>query len=168
MDYFQIPLIRNIAIGAGISAAVAILGVIYVIMRKRRKSTVKVTRKRIPLTRRALIGTLAAGAGALAVGGAMRADEGIPESQLPQWVSWDDGSAYPVHDIDAEGRWIVKFDDGFFAVDPAGFVCDSGVWYAVTGWDPVDGFWFAGDDDYEYALVSDVILETIDPGPDLI
>jgi len=37
MDYFQIPLVRNIAIAAGISAAVAILGVIYIIMRKRRK-----------------------------------------------------------------------------------------------------------------------------------
>jgi len=137
-------------------------------MQKKRKARVKAIRKRRPLTRRELIGTLAVGAGALAAGGAARANDDFPESQLPQWVSWDDGFAYPIHDIDSDGCWVVKFDDGFFCVDPAGFVCDSGVWYAVTGWDSVDGFWFAGDDDYEYNLVSDVVLEDVQGGPDLI
>jgi len=80
-------------------------------------------------------------------------------------VSWDDGIAYPVHDIAEDGSWIVKFDDGFFAVDPAGFVYDSGVWYAVTD-HTSEGFWFAGDDGYEYLLVSDVELIDIIEGPD--
>jgi hypothetical protein len=129
-----------------------------------------------------MIGTLAVGAGALAVGGVAQGQEPPapnPESQFPQWVSWDDGWAYPVHDIAEDGSWILKFDDGFFAVDPAGFVYDSGVWYAITGWTP-EGFWFAGDDPdpdpeneapdgYEYLLVSDVELiciEGCEPGPD--
>ena len=126
----------------------------------KRKSEIKAIRKRRPLSRREMIGTLAAGAGALAVSGVAQG-QGTAESQLPQWVSWDDGIAYPVHDIAEDGSWIVKFDDGFFAVDPAGFVYDSGVWYAVTD-RTSEGFWFAGDDGFEYLLVSDVELEFID------
>jgi len=133
---------------------------------RKRKSKVKVVRKRRPLTRRDLIGSLAAGAGALVVAGVAQGDPGgIPESQFPQWVSWDDGWAYPVHDIAEDGSWIVKFDDGFFAVDPAGFVCDSGVWYPITDLTS-EGFWFAGDDDHEYLLVSDVELIDLYPGGD--
>ena len=129
---------------------------------KKRESKVKAVRKRRPLSRRELVGTLAVGAGALAVAGAANAQGLDPsESQLPQWVSWDDGFAYPVHDIAEDGSWIVKFDDGFFAVDPGGFVYDSGVWYAVTD-RTSDGFWFAGDDGFEYLLVSDVELIVID------
>ena len=127
---------------------------------KKRKSEVKAIRKRHPLSRRELIGTLAAGAGALAVAGVAQGQEAA-ESQLPQWVSWDDGIAYPVHDIAEDGSWIVKFDDGFFAVDPAGFVYDSGVWYAVTD-RTSEGFWFADDDGSEWLLVSDIELEFID------
>ena len=131
----------------------------------KRKSEIKAIRKRRPLSRREMISTLAAvGAGALAVSGVAQA-QGTAESQLPQWVSWDDGIAYPVHDIAEDGSWIVKFDDGFFVVDPAGFVYDSGVWYAVTEQDS-EGFWFAGDDGYEYLLVSDVELIDIKDGPD--
>jgi len=135
---------------------------------KRRKSQVKAIRKRRPLSRREMIGTLAVGAGALAVAGVAQGQEGPapdPESQFPQWVSWDDGWAYPVHDIAEDGSWILKFDDGFFAVDPAGFVYDSGVWYAITD-QTSEGFWFAGDDGYEYLLVSDVELIDIIEGPD--
>ena len=129
---------------------------------KRRKSEVKAIRKRRPLSRREMIGTLAAGAGALAVAGTAQGQGLDPsESQLPQWVSWDDGIAYPVHDIAEDGSWIVKFDDGFFAVDPAGFVYDSGVWYAVTD-RTSEGFWFADDDGSEWLLVSDIELEFID------
>ena len=133
---------------------------------KRRKSEIKAIRKRRPLSRREMMTAFAAGAGALAVAGAAQGQEegqgpNPSESQLPQWVSWDDGIAYPVHDIAEDGSWIVKFDDGFFAVDPAGFVYDSGVWYAVTD-QTSDGFWFSGDDGYEYLLVSDVKLEYID------
>ena len=127
---------------------------------KKRKSKVKVVRKRRPLTRREMLGTLAAGAGALAVVGTAQAQavpQPFPESQLPQWVSWEDGFAYPVHDIAEDGSWIVKFDDGFFAVEPAGFVYDSGVWYPITD-QTSEGFWFAGDDGFEYLLVSDVEL----------
>lgn len=128
---------------------------------KRRKSEVKAIRKRRPLSRREMIGTLAAaGAGALAVSGVAQG-QGTSESQLPHWVSWDDGIAYPVHDIAEDGSWIVKFDDGFFAVDPAGFVYDSGVWYAVTD-RTSEGFWFADDDGSEWLLVSDIELEFID------
>ena len=136
----------------------------------KRKSEIKAIRKRRPLSRREMIGTLAVGAGVLAVSGVAQA-QGTAESQLPQWVSWNDGIAYPVHDIAEDGSWIVKFDDGFFAVDPAGFVYDSGVWYAVTDYavpeqgfeeDLEKGFWFAGDDGFEYLLVSDVELEFID------
>ena len=100
---------------------------------KRRKSEVKAIRKRRPLSRREMLSTVAAGVGALAVAGVAQgqgaAESQLPqaESQLPHWVSWDDGIAYPVHDIAEDGSWIVKFDDGFFAVDPAGFVYDSGV-----------------------------------------
>lgn len=128
---------------------------------KRRKSQVKAIRKRRPLSRREMIGTLAVGAGALAVAGVARGQEEFAESQFPQWVSWEDGFAYPVHDIAEDGSWIVKFDDGFFAVDPAGFVYDNGVWYAVTD-QTQDGFWFAGDDGFEYLLVSDVELIDLD------
>jgi hypothetical protein len=126
----------------------------------KRKSEIKAIRKRRPLSRREMIGSLAVGAGVLAVSGVAQA-QGTAESQLPQWVSWNDGIAYPVHDIAEDGSWIVKFDDGFFAVDPAGFVYDSGVWYAVTD-QTSEGFWFSGDDGYEYLLVSDVELEYID------
>jgi hypothetical protein len=129
---------------------------------KKRKSKVKVIRNRRRLSRREMLGTLAVGAGAIAVAGAVRAEgEPFPESQFPQWVSWDDGFAYPVHDIAEDGSWIVKFDDGFFAVDPAGFVYDSGVWYPITDL-TLDGFWFAGDDGFEYLLVSDVELIPLD------
>ena len=129
---------------------------------KSRKSQVKAIRKRRPLTRREMMTAFAAGAGALAVAGAAQGQGLDPsESQLPQWVSWDDGIAYPVHDIAEDGSWIVKFDDGFFAVDPAGFVYDSGVWYAVTDQD-FEGFWYAGDDGNEYLLVSDIKLEFTD------
>jgi hypothetical protein len=131
---------------------------------KRRKSQVKAIRKRRPLSRREMIGTLVVGAGALAVGGIARGQE-APESQFPQWVSWDDSWAYPVHDIAEDGSWIVKFDDGFFAVDPAGFVYDGGVWYAITD-RTSEGFWFAGDDGFEYLLVSDVELIDLNEGPD--
>jgi len=130
---------------------------------KKRKSQVKAIRKRRPLSRREMIGTLAVGAGALAMSGVARG-QGAPdaaESQFPQWVSWDDGFAYPVHDIAEDGSWIVKFDDGFFAVDPAGFVYDSGVWYAITD-QTSEGFWFAGDDGFEHLLVSDVELIDLD------
>jgi hypothetical protein len=130
----------------------------------KRKSEVKAIRKRRPLSRREMIGTLAVGVGALAVSGVAQG-QGTAESQLPQWVSWDDGIAYPVHDIAEDGSWIVKFDDGFFAVDPAGFVYDSGVWYAVTGLTS-EGFWYAGDDGNEWLLVSDVELIDIKDGPD--
>jgi hypothetical protein len=148
---------------------------------KRRKSQVKAIRKRRPLSRREMIGTLAVGAGALAVGGVAQGQEAPatdPESQFPQWVSWDDGWAYPVHDIADNGDFICKFDDGFFAVDPAGFVYDGGdgddggVWYAITD-QTSEGFWFAGDDfddefpdGHEYLLVSGVVLELIEQGPD--
>ena len=142
---------------------------------KRRKSQVKAIRKRRPLSRREMIGTLAVGAGALAVGGVAQGQvvpAPDPESQFPQWVSWDDGWAYPVHDIAEDGDWILRFDDGFFAVDPAGFVYDSGVWYAITD-QTSEGFWFAGDDGdaefpdgHEYLLVSDVELINIEQGPD--
>ncbi|MGW8370524.1 MAG: hypothetical protein ACWGPN_17825, partial [Gammaproteobacteria bacterium] len=112
----------------------------------RRKSQTKAIRTRRPLSRREMLGTLAAGAGALAVAGGARGQGLVEgESQFPQWVSWDDGFAYPVHDIAIDGSWIVKFDDGFFAVDPAGFCYDSGVWYAITD-RTSEGFWFAGDD----------------------
>jgi hypothetical protein len=133
----------------------------------KRKSEIKAIRKRRPLSRREMLSTVAAGVGALAVAGVAQgqgaAESQLPqaESQLPQWVSWDDGIAYPVHDIAEDGSWIVKFDDGFFAVDPAGFVYDSGVWYAVTD-QTFEGFWFSGDDGNEYLLVSDVKLEYID------
>jgi hypothetical protein len=127
---------------------------------KRRKSQVKAIRKRRPLSRREMIGTLALGAGALAVGGVAKGEE-FPESQFPHWVSWDDGWAYPVHDIAEDGSWIVKFDDGFFAVDPGGFVYDSGVWYAITDLTS-EGFWFADDLGDEWLLVSDVELIDLD------
>ena len=128
---------------------------------KKRESQVRAIRKRRPLSRREMIATLAAGAGTMAVA-AVAHGQGTPESQFPQWVSWDDGWAYPVHDIAEDGSWIVKFDDGFFAVEPAGFVYDSGVWYAVTD-RTSEGFWFSGDDGYEYLLVSDVELTDIEP-----
>ncbi len=122
-----------------------------------------------------MIGTLAVGAGALAVAGVAQGQEvpaPDPESQFPQWVSWDDGWAYPVHDIAEDGDWILRFDDGFFAVDPAGFVYDGGVWYPITD-QTSEGFWFAGDDGdddnpdgFEYLGVSDVELIPIFEGPD--
>jgi hypothetical protein len=133
---------------------------------KKRKSQVKAIRTRRPLSRRELMSTLAFGAGALAAAGVARGqvEEPIQESQFPQWVSWEDGIAYPVHDIAEDGSWIVKFDDGFFAVPCAGFVYDSGVWYPITD-QTSEGFWFAGDDGFEYLFVSDVELIDIN-GPD--
>ena len=146
---------------------------------KRRKSQVKAIRKRRPLSRREMIGTLAVGAGALAVGGVAQGQEvPDPESQFPQWVSWDDGWAYPVHDIGENGDFICKFDDGFFAVDPSGLCFDGGmdgdggVWHPITDFTS-EGIWFAGDDGddefpdgFEYLLVNGVVLEPIFEGPD--
>ena len=139
-------------------------------MRKKRKSTVSVHRTRRAIPRRELLAILGLGAGALVLGGIARGDVDesdeevipIPGDQLPQWVSWDDGFAYPIHDIALDGSWIVNFgEEGFFFVDPAGYVCDLGVWYPVVG--VVDGrFWYSGDDGCEYQLETELEIVEID------
>ena len=139
---------------------------------RKRKSTVKVKRTRRPIPRRELLSILAVGVGAMAVSGIARSgDENgdseeeiihIPGSQLPQWVSWDDGFAHPIHDIADDGSWIVNFgDEGFFFVDPSGYVCDMGVWYPVVGQAADGRFWYSGDDDYEYQLETELVIVDI-------
>ncbi len=54
-----------------------------------------------------------------------------------------------------ENWWIVQFDDGEFAVDPAGWVQDLGVWYPVVDVD-AEGVWYSGDDGYDYLLEHDL------------
>ncbi len=123
---------------------------------KKRKAKTTVTRKRHPITRRRAIGTLAAGAGAMLVAGsAFGAQLGDDES-LGQWISWEDGWAYRITGLTEQGAWwVVGFDDGEFAVDPAGWVFDSQVWYPIMTTDS-EGVWFSGDDGYDYLLEHDL------------
>ena len=66
------------------------------------------------LTRRAALGALAAGAGALVLG--------VPESavaddeaEAAHWISWDDGWEYPLVGTDAGGERFAA--DGLSAAD---------------------------------------------------
>ena len=62
-----------------------------------------------------------------------------------------------------EGWWIVGFDvdeengdpEGLYAVDPAGWVFDSGVWYPIVETSD-EGVWYTGDDGYDYFMVHDL------------
>ena len=131
-------------------------------VKKKRKAKTAVKRTRHPVTRRRAIGTLAAGAGALLVA---RSGFGAPTSELDenlgQWVSWEDGWAYRITGLTADGAWwVVEFDDGEFAVDPAGWVSDSQVWYPIIETDS-EGVWFSGDDGYDYLLEHDLEYVTV-------
>ena len=103
----------------------------------------------------------------MAVGGLARAEgDNFPESQFPQWVSWEDGWAYPIWGYTDDGRWVVEFDDGYYIVDPAGWVFDLGVWYAIV--EAVDGVvWYSGDDGWDWGLEHDLEYEDI-YGDDLL
>jgi hypothetical protein len=132
---------------------------------KRRKSTKTVRRVRHPITRRRALGTLAAGAGAMVLAGtSVQSLAEVPigsEEDPGQWVSWHDGWAYLILGItEQEGWWIVGFPEdeesgeaeGLYAVDPAGWVFDSAVWYPIVE-TTEEGVWFAGDDGYDYLHV---------------
>jgi hypothetical protein len=87
-----------------------------------------------------------------------------------QWVFWDDGWAYPIWGSNSEGQWIVKFDDGFYIVDPAMWVWDAGVWYPIVqASDGADGFkiFYSTDEDDDWELEHELEYEPIDdPYPD--
>ena len=135
---------------------------------KKRKSTKSVRRVRHPITRRRALGTLAAGAGAMVMAGTSvksLADVIVGDELDPgQWVSWWDGWAYLILGVtEQEGWWIVGFDvdeengdpEGLYAVDPAGWVFDSAVWYPIVETSD-EGVWYTGDDGYDYFMVHDL------------
>ena len=132
---------------------------------RRRKSSVKVRRQRRRISRRRAMAAIAAGTGALVLAGSSLTKandtDGDPgEGPRSQYLSWEDGWAYPIWGFTDEGEWVVEFDDGFYIIDPAGWVHDLGVWYAIV--DAHDGqVWYSGDDDWDYCLEHDLEYEYI-------
>jgi len=94
----------------------------------------RVKRKRHPISRRKAMAAIGATMGGLLLARRSLADQGDNAGSDPfgQWVFWDDGWAYPIWGFSSEGQWIVKFDDGFYIVDPAMWAWDAGVWYPIA------------------------------------
>ena len=124
----------------------------------------KLSGKSRRVTRRRALGALAVGAGALLASRTARASGplagnagGLAETGA-QWVSWADGWAYPIVGFsEQDGSWIVEFDDGEWAIDPSGWILDSGVWYEISEID-AEGVWYFGDDGFVYLLTTDLMF----------
>jgi hypothetical protein len=94
----------------------------------------RVKRKRHPISRRKAVVAIGATMGGLLLARRSLANGNDDAGADPfgQWVFWDDGWAYPIWGFSEDGQWIVKFDDGFYLVNPAMWAWDSGVWYPIA------------------------------------
>ena len=127
----------------------------------------RVKRKRHPISRRKAMAAIGVTMGGLVLARQSFADEGDDAGADPfgQWVFWDDGWAYPIWGFSREGQWIVKFDDGFYIVDPAMWAWDSGVWYPIAqATDGADGLsiYYSTDEDEDWELEHELEYELID------
>jgi len=123
---------------------------------KRKKTRDTPERVRYPIGRRRVIRTLAVGAGGALLAGSVFGGEDPDPPLEGQYYVWDDGYGYPIVGFTAqEGWWVAEFDDGEWAVNPAGHVFDSGFWYPVNETDE-EGVYFDAFDGYIYLHVTDL------------
>jgi hypothetical protein len=105
------------------------------------------------LSRREALKAIACGAGALVVSAtsvrnAVASHDNGDKNR--QWLSWDDGHDYAILGIDGGGHWIIMDEEGYWTIDPSGWVYD-GTWFEIAVVDR-EGIWYDGSDGYLYLV----------------